>query len=247
MDRINHKPVRLAERCVATSPKLVTPHALLRSILRSSTDKKQRRKGSPMLRRMEMAASEPIAISLEYDDARSLWKCANAADVSLTQLDRGSTLLRMMNDDVKAELSAFHRHVILRNSVRKGQNLSQIMLMIGSEGGFLEILPIDDLVQSLIENGVKGDGDVLALCRWNLRADGMPVYAHQPGRCAEVSRVGPFELIAEDPRVLVTLIDECAAEADAQGGTWLRRRPTESTVSDSSFRSPGVFALAEDL
>lgn len=176
------------------------------------------------------AKSGPI--DLEYDPEQTLWQSRDA--------DRGTALLHIFSGEFKGALSGMHRHVILRNALRRSQNLAQILLFIGYGGGFSEILPVDDIVAELIKEGAAGDGDLQILCRWNVDRDGRPVFPHHPGRMMEVKRTVKLEDLRTQSANFIALVDDCAAEADAKGGTWLRRRADEPVSSPKRVPLFGV-------
>lgn len=166
-------------------------------------------------------------IDMELDGEGVIWRSAFDTDErsdSYPEHDRGTALLEIMSDAFKDALQAMHRHVILRNALRKRQNLAQILLLIGIGGGFSDVLPIDDIAAELVKEGAAGDGDLQIVCRWSVDSDGKPVFPHQLGRLMEVKRTIKFEQLQRQMKSLIAMVDECAAEADHKGGTWLRRR-----------------------
>ncbi|MBS0234688.1 MAG: hypothetical protein JSR99_14515 [Proteobacteria bacterium] len=159
-------------------------------------------------------SSNPI--DLEYDAEQTLWRSGEP--------DRGTALLHMLSVEFKNAMRSLHRHVILRNALRRSQNLSQILLFVGFGGGCSEILPVDDIFIEIMKEGAAGDGDLHIVCRWNVGRDGKPVFPHHPGRMMEVRRTIKLEELRKQSSNFVAWVDDCAAEADMQGGTWLKRR-----------------------
>ncbi|HML28825.1 MAG TPA: hypothetical protein PKE16_08310 [Hyphomicrobium sp.] len=155
-------------------------------------------------------------VDLEYDAERTLWQSASP--------DRGTTLLQMFSDEFKSSLREMHRHVILRNALRRPQNLAQILLFVGFGGGFSEILPVDDILAEVVKEGAAGDGDLQILCHWNIDRDGKPVFPSHPGRMMEARRILTLERLRNQSSNLIAWVDDCAAEADLKGGTWLKTR-----------------------
>jgi hypothetical protein len=160
------------------------------------------------------ARSAPI--DLEYDAEQTLWRSSAS--------DRGTALLHMLSADFKSALRGAHRHVILRNALRRPQNLAQILLFVGFGGGFSEILPVDDILTEVIKEGAAGDGDLQIVCHWTIGRDGKPVFPQHPGRMMEVKRTIRLEDLQEQSLSFIACVDDCAAESDRMGGTWLRRR-----------------------
>jgi hypothetical protein len=167
--------------------------------------------------------SKTTLLDLEYDAKQTLWRSA--------EHDRGTTLLQIFSGEFRESLRAMHRHVILRNALRRSQNLSQILLFVGVGGGFSEILPIDDILAEVIKEGAAGDGDLQILCHWNLDRDGNSVFPFQPGRLIEVKRILKLEDLRSQSANLIAWADDCAAEADDMGGTWLRKRSDDIASS----------------
>jgi hypothetical protein len=174
---------------------------------------------SPAMRFSSHAQSD--LVDLEYDAERTLWRSA--------EHDRGTALLHIFNAEFRSTLREMHRHVILRNAIRRPQNLAQILLFVGFGGGFSELLPVDDILAEIVKEGAAGDGDLQILCHWNIDRDGRPVFPHHPGRMIEVKRVLKLESLRSQSANLISWVDDCAAEADLKGGTWLRKRPDEAT------------------
>ncbi len=98
-------------------------------------------------------------------------------------------------------------------------------------GGFSEILPIDDILAEVVKEGAAGDGDLQILCRWNVYGDGQPVFPRQPGRPMEAKRIIKLENLRKQSTNLIGWVDECATEADLNGGTWLKRRADDPELS----------------
>ncbi len=155
-------------------------------------------------------------LDLEYDAETTLWRPAEA--------DRGTALLQILSREFKTALREMHRHVILRNALRKPQNLAQILLFVGVGGGFSEILPVDDILAEIVKEGAAGDGDLHIVCRWCVDRNGRPIFPQQPGRMAEVKRVIKLEDLRRQSTNLIGWVDECAVDADRSGGTWLNKR-----------------------
>lgn len=168
----------------------------------------------PAMRISVNAQSAPI--DLEYDAEQTVWRS--------NELDRGTALLQMLSADFKSSLRGMHRHVILRNALRRSQNLAQILLFVGFGGGFSEILPVDDILSEVIKEGAAGDGDLQIVCRWTTDRDGKPVFPYHPGRMMEVKRTIKLEDLRKQSANLIAWVDDCATEADRKGGTWLCRR-----------------------
>lgn len=162
-------------------------------------------------------------LDLEYDAEQTLWRSANH--------DRGTALLQILSGECKSALRDMHRHVILRNALRRSQNLAQILLFVGFGGGFSEILPVDDILAEVVKEGAAGDGDLHILCRWHVDRDGRPVFPKQPGRMMEVKRTIKLEDLLKQSANLTRWVDDCAEEADRKGGTWIRRRADEPAPS----------------
>ncbi len=167
------------------------------------------------------------AIDLEYDDEQTLWRNAD--------FDRGTAILQILSGEFKGALREVHRHVMLRNALRRSQNLAQIHLYVGYGGGFSEILPVDDILAEVVKEGAAGDGDLQIRCRWNLDRDGKPVFPHQPGRMMETKRTIKLEDLRKQSANLVAWVDDCAMEADLKGGTWLRKRTDDPASSRLLF------------
>lgn len=155
-------------------------------------------------------------VDLEYDAERTLWQCADP--------DRGTTLLQLLSGEFKSALRDMHRHVILRNALRRPQNLAQILLYVGFGGGFSEILPVDDILTEVVKEAAAGDGDIQILCHWNTDRNGNPVFPSHPGRMMETRRILKLESLRHQSSNLIAWVDDCAAEADLKGGTWLKTR-----------------------
>jgi hypothetical protein len=168
-------------------------------------------------------------IDLEYDADQTLWRSAD--------YDRGTALLQILSSEFKSSLRAMHRHVILRNALRRSQNLAQILLFVGFGGGSSEILPVDDLLDEVIREGAAGDGDLQVVCRWNVNRDGKPVFPQHPGRMIEIKRTIKLEELRKQSGNLIGWVDDCAAEADTKGGTWLQRRSDDPASSQRRARS----------
>ncbi len=166
-----------------------------------------------------MLQSPPPIVDMEYDVGQVLWRSPDS--------DRGTALLHIMRDDFKVALRAMHRHVILRNALRRRQNLAQILLLVGFGGGFSEVFPVDDIVAEVIKEGAAGDGDLQVLCHWNLDRFGRHVFPHQPGRLMEAKRIIKLEDLRKQSGQLIACVDDCATEADQKGGTWLLKRASE--------------------
>lgn len=169
-------------------------------------------------------------IDLEFDPSQTVWRRAD--------LDRGTALLQIFSTEFKSALRDMHRHVILRNTLRRPQNLAQILLFIGHGGGFSEILPVDDILAEVVKEGAAGDGNLQILCHWNLGRDGKPVFPHQPGRLMEAKRLLKLEDLRNQTDNLISWVDDCAAEADQNGGTWLKRRMEDLALSPPRGASP---------
>ena len=167
--------------------------------------------------------SESNLLDLEYDAAQTLWRSADH--------DRGTALLQILSSEFKSALRQTHRHVILRNALRRPQNLAQILLFVGFGGGFSEILPVDDILAEVVKEGAAGDGDLHIICRWIVDRDGKLVFPKQPGRMMEVRRTIKLEDLLQQSANLIDWVDDCAVEADRKGGTWLRRRADDPVPS----------------
>lgn len=163
--------------------------------------------------------SKSQLVDLEFDAEHTLWRKADP--------DRGTALLDILSGEFKSALRQMHRHVMLRNALRRSQDLAQIHLFVGYGGGFSEILPIDDILSEIVKEGAAGDGDLQILCRWNVDRYGKPVFPHQPGRLMETKRTIKLEELRKQSANLLAWVDDCAAEADLKGGTWLKRRPDD--------------------
>ncbi|RUO99067.1 hypothetical protein [Hyphomicrobium sp.] len=161
-------------------------------------------------------------LELEFDPEQTIWR-----DIDR---DRGTALLQILSLEFKNALRAMHRHVILRNALRRPQNLAQILLFVGFGGGSAEILPVDDIVSEVIKEGAAGDGDLHIVCQWHRDRSGRPVFPHQPGRMMEAKRTIKLEDLRRQSSNLIAWVDDCASEADKQGGTWLRRRADDHTA-----------------
>ena len=171
-------------------------------------------------------------VDLEYDADQTILRSSDH--------DRGTTLLQLLSGDFKNALRAMHRHVILRNALRRPQDLAQILLFVGCGGGYSEILPVDDILAEVVKEGAAGDGDLQIVCRWAVDRDGQWVFPKQPGRMADAKRTIKLEDLRQHSGNLIGWVDDCAAEADRRGGTWLKRRAEDP----ASFRpKPGNLAL----
>lgn len=166
--------------------------------------------------RSPVSVSDPQLVDLEYDPGQTLWRSSEP--------DRGTALLQIFDGEFRTALRQMHRHVILRNALRRPQNLAQILLFIGFGGGFSEVLPVDDILADVVKEAAAGDGDLMILCNWNVDRDDRPVFPHQPGRMMEARRILKLESLRQQSSNLIAWVDDCAAEADLKGGTWLRRR-----------------------
>lgn len=166
--------------------------------------------------RSPVSSSDAKLVDLEYDAGQTLWRS--------TEPDRGTALLQIFDGEFRTALRQMHRHVILRNALRRPQNLAQILLFVGFGGGFSEVLPVDDILADVVKEGAAGDGDLMILCQWSVDRDDRPVFPHHPGRMMEVRRLLKLESLRQQSSKLVSWVDDCAAEADHKGGTWLRRR-----------------------
>jgi len=160
--------------------------------------------------------SKTSLVDLEYDPEQTVWRRA--------EIDRGTALLHIFNREFRNALRDMHRHVILRNALRRPQNLAQIQLFVGIGGGFSEILPVDDILGEIIKEGAAGDGDLKIQCQWNTDRDGRPVFPQQPGRMTEVMRILKLEDLRNQSSNLIAWVDDCAVDSDSKGGTWLQRR-----------------------
>jgi hypothetical protein len=167
--------------------------------------------------------SQAGLVDLEFDPEQTVWRPAEP--------DRGTALLQIFNREFRNALRDMHRHVILRNALRRSQNLAQILLCVGVGGGFSEILPVDDILAEIIKEGAAGDGDLQILCQWSTDRDGRPVFAHHPGRMMSVTRVLKLEELRNQSSNLIAWVDDCAAEADLKGGTWLQKRSDDVGLS----------------
>jgi hypothetical protein len=179
--------------------------------------------------------SQSNLVDLEFDAEQTVWRSA--------ELDRGTALLHILNAEFKRAMREMHRHVILRNALRRPQNLAQILLFVGAGGGFSEILPVDDILTEVVKEGAAGDGDLQVLCHWTVQRNGQPVFPHQLGRLMEVKRVIRLQDLRKQSANLIACVDHCAAEADAKGGTWLRKRADDPGLSPSrteSLAGPGT-------
>ncbi len=174
-------------------------------------------------------------VDLEFDPEQTLWRHA--------EHDRGTALLQILSCEFRTTLREMQRHVILRNALRRPQNLAQILLYVGVGGSFSEILPVDDILGEVIKEGAAGDGDLRILCRWNVYRDGRPVFPHQPGRMMEASRTIKLEDLRKQSTNLVSWVDDCAAEADAKGGTWLRTRAADPGLSSRRTERLAIFFM----
>ncbi len=167
----------------------------------------------------QMLQLPPPIVDVEYEARRVVSRSP--------EVDRGTALLHIMSDEFKETLRAMHRHVILRNALRRRQNLAQILLQVGFGGGFSEVLPVDDIVAEVIKEGAAGDGDLQVLCHWNVDRYGRKVFPHQPGRLMESRRTIKLHDLRKQSANLIACVDDCAAEADQKGGTWLLKRASE--------------------
>lgn len=172
------------------------------------------------------SGSKSQLIDLEFDAEQTLWRTED-------HHDRGTALLQILSREFKSALREMHRHVILRNALRRPQNLAQIHLFVGYGGGFSEILPIDDILAEIVKEGAAGDGDLQILCRWNVDRNGNPVFPHQPGRMMETKRTIKLEELRMQSAHLLAWVDDCAGEADLIGGTWRNRRSDDRTSSQN--------------
>ncbi|MFT3730367.1 MAG: hypothetical protein QM780_02930 [Hyphomicrobium sp.] len=173
--------------------------------------------------------SQTPFLDLEYDAEQTLWRKADS--------DRGTELLRILSGEFKSALREMHRHVMLRNVLRRSQNLAQIQLFVGFGGGYSEILPIDDILAEIVKEGAAGDGDLQILCRWSVDRNGKPVFPHQPGRTMEARRTIKLEELRMQSENLIAWADDCAAEADMKGGTWLKRRSEDPAWSQQLLKA----------
>jgi hypothetical protein len=173
-------------------------------------------------------------VDLEYDAEKTVWRRA--------EVDRGTALLQIFNREFRNALRDMHRHVILRNALRRPQNLAQIQLFVGIGGGFSEILPVDDILGEIIKEGAAGDGDLKIQCQWNTDRDGKPVFPHQPGRLTEVMRIVKLEELRNQSSNFIAWVDDCAADADGKGGTWLQRRSDDVAFNRRPTQRLAAFA-----